>query len=195
MSLEISMNTNPTETLLLSFIAAIGLVLSQNSSAQDAKPANPEATAKQAEAAKKPNDTPKQANDFQKATPVDPETRFKALLTKAFLAGRWAPLKDGELGEERTGDKYNIVSVTKGSGENWTVNAKMKYREQEVVLPIPVQVKFAGDTAILIVDKLSIPGGGTYSARLLFYERTYSGTWSGGRGGGMLYGTITNEKE
>ena len=85
--------------------------------------------------------------------------------------------------------------MTKGTGENWTVSAKMKYREQEIVMPIPVQVKFAGDTAIMIVDKLAIPGGGTYSARLLFYERTYSGTWSGGRGGGMLYGVITNEKE
>jgi hypothetical protein len=84
--------------------------------------------------------------------------------------------------------------VAKGSGENWTLSAKMKYRDQEVVLPIPVQVKFAGDTAILIVDRLSIPGGGTYSARVMFYERTYSGTWSGERGGGMLYGVVTNEQ-
>src|SRR5262249_35079535 len=124
--------------------------------------------------------------------PADPEERFKTLLTKASLSGRWAPLKDGELGEEKSGDKYGIVSVVKRDGDNWIVNAKLKYREQELVLPIPVQVKFAGDAAILVVDKLAIPGGGTYSARLMFYERTYSGTWMGGRGGGMLYGTITN---
>ena len=147
------------------------------------------------EAAEKSKNVSAQTAEPQKAAAADPEERFKALLTNAFLRGRWAPLKDGELGEEKTGDKYNIVSVTKGSGENWTVSAKMKYREQEIVMPIPVQVKFAGDTAIMIVDKLTIPGGGTYSARLLFYERTYSGTWSGGRGGGMLYGVITNEKD
>src|SRR5262245_48718444 len=147
------------------------------------------------EAAEKPKNVSGQASEPQKPAAADAEARFKALLTNAYLSGRWAPLKDGELGEEKTGDKYNIVSVKKGSGENWTVSAKMKYREQEIVMPIPVQVKFAGDTAIMIVDKLAIPGGGTYSARLLFYERTYSGTWSGGRGGGMLYGVITNEKE
>lgn len=135
---------------------------------------------------------PSAANTI-KDLPGDPEERFKILLSNAYLSGRWAPLKNGELGEERTGDKYNIVGVTKGTGENWIVQAKMKYRDQEMVIPIPVQVKFAGDTAILIVDKLSIPGGGTYSARLMFYERTYSGTWAGGRGGGMLYGVITNE--
>src|SRR5262245_3542112 len=141
-------------------------------------------------------DKPKNVTTAEPQKPVaaDSEERFKALLTNAYLSGRWAPLKDGELGEEKTGDKYNIVSVTKGVGENWTVSAKMKYREQEIVMPIPVQVKFAGDTAIMIVEKLAIPGGGTYSARLLFYERTYSGTWSGARGGGMLYGVITNEK-
>ena len=136
---------------------------------------------------------PKPAAQSPRPLPADPEERFKTLLTKATLSGRWAPLRDGALGEERGGDKYNIESVTKGSGETWTVNAKMKYRDQEFVMPIPVQVKFAGDTAVLVVDKLSIPGGGTYSARLLIYERTYSGTWSSARGGGMLYGTITNE--
>jgi len=126
---------------------------------------------------------------------ADPEEHFKGLLTKASLSGRWAPLKDGELGEEKSGDKYGIVSVTKREGNDWTVNAKLKYRDQELLLPIPVQMKFAGDTAILVVDKLAIPGGGTYSARLMFYERTYSGTWMSERSGGMLYGTITNEKE
>jgi hypothetical protein len=122
----------------------------------------------------------------------DQETKFKALLTDAFLAGRWAPLKDGQLGEETGGDKYNIVSAVKGNGDNWVVSAKMNYHDQEFVLPIPVQVKFAGDTAIMVVDKLSIPNGGTYSARIMFHERTYCGTWSGARGGGMLYGVITN---
>src|SRR5262245_20079570 len=170
----------------ISLIAiAITLLISGRAFAQDKKATD---------AAEKPKNVSAQATELQKPA-ADPEGRFKALLTSAYLSGRWAPLKDGELGEEKTGDKYNIVSVTKGSGENWTVSAKMKYREQEIVMPIPVQVKFAGDTAIMIVDKLAIPGGGTYSARLLFYERTYSGTWSGGRGGGMLYGVITNEKE
>ncbi len=146
-------------------------------------------------ASDKPKEAPAHATEPARSASAEREERFKALMTKATLSGRWAPLKDGELGEEKSGDKYTIVGVTKGESGKWTVNAKMKYKDQEFVLPVPVEMKFAGDTAILIVDKLSIPGGGTYSARVMFFEKTYSGAWSGARGGGMLYGTITNEKE
>ena len=50
-------------------------------------------------------------------------------------------------------------------------------------------------TPVIIVDKLQYPGGGTYSARLLIYEHTYAGSWSGGDHGGLMNGVITNEKE
>jgi hypothetical protein len=189
-----AMKTNSATPLLLSIITAISLNLNQRSSAQTPTPAVPGKVGEK-EAPKKTEATSKPGPAAQKPLPADPEEQFKALFTNAYLSGRWAPLKDGTLGEERSGDKYQIVSVTKGSGDNWTVNAKMKYRDQEIVMPIPVQMKFAGDTAILVVDNLVIPGGGTYTARLLIYERTYSGTWKGQRGGGMLYGVITNDAE
>jgi hypothetical protein len=142
-----------------------------------------------------PKDSSKTVATTQKPLPSDPEERFKTLFTKATLSGRWARLKDGMLGEERSGDKYTILSVVKRDGDNWTVNAKMKYGEKELIIPVPVRMKFVGDTAILMVEELAIPGGGTYTARLLIFERTYSGTWKDQRGGGMLHGTITNEAE
>jgi len=154
---------------------ALGLLLAGHAPAQNPKPA-----------AEKP------AAVAQKTAPATPEERFKALFTKATLSGRWAPLKDGVLGEEKTGDKYQIVSATKGKDDQWIIHAKMKYREQEFVMPIPVTMKFVDETAIMVVDNLSFAYGGVYSARLLIHERTYSGWWAGGRGGGMLYGTITN---
>jgi hypothetical protein len=140
-------------------------------------------------------ETRKPTTPTQKPLPSDPEERFKVLFTKATLSGRWARIKDGALGEERAGDKYTILSVVKRDADNWTVNAKMKYGEKELILPVPVRMKFAGDTAVLMVEDLGIPGGGTYTARLLIFERTYSGTWKDQRGGGMLYGTISNEAE
>ncbi len=142
-----------------------------------------------------PKDSSKPVVAAQKPLPSDPEERFKALFTKATLTGRWARLKEGVLGEERAGDKYTILSVVKRDGDNWTVNAKMKYGEKELIIPVPVRMKFTGDTAVLTVDELAIPGGGTYTARLMIFERTYSGTWKDQRGGGMLYGTIANEGE
>jgi len=123
------------------------------------------------------------------------EGKFKAMLTKATLAGRWAPIKDGTLGDEKT-DKYEIVSVGKVSGDSWVVNAKMKYGGREFVAPFPVKVRWAGDAAVLSVENLQMPGGqNSYSARVMFYENTYAGTWSGGSHGGMLSGLITQEKD
>jgi hypothetical protein len=55
-----------------------------------------------------------------------------------------------------------------------------------------VKIKWAGDTAVLGVDKLPVPGGGVYTARVLFYDNIYSGTWSGGNYGGLLRGVITH---
>jgi hypothetical protein len=192
--------THAITTLISKFMKAniaisVLLLVAATSVLTSAQAQTPEpAKAAKAESASKKAEEPK-ATVSQKPLPADPEERFKFLFTKSYLSGRWAPLKDGALGEERTGDKYQIVSVAKGSGENWVVNAKLKYRDQEIVLPFPVRMKFDGDTAILIVDELMIPGGGTYSARLMIYERTYSGSWKGQRGGGMLYGTITHEAE
>ncbi len=122
------------------------------------------------------------------------ETKFKELLTKATLTGRWASVNEGELGPEQE-DRYFIVSAAKVKDDSWIIQARMKYREQEIVVPIPVQVKWAGDTPVIVVDNLSIPGGGTYSARVLFYEKTYAGSWTGTRRGGLLNGIITNQTE
>jgi hypothetical protein len=149
----------------------------------------------QAQTSEPPKDSRKSASASNKSLPSDPEERFKALFTNATLSGRWARIKDGVLGEERSGDKYTIVSVVKRDGDNWTVNAKMKYGEKDLILPVPVRMKFSGDTAVLSVEDLGMPGGGTYTARLLIFERTYSGTWKDQRGGGMLYGTISNQTE
>ena len=122
------------------------------------------------------------------------EASFKAMLTKATMSGRWCSTKEGKLGPEKE-DKYTIVSASKVNGAKWIINARIQFNKKEMVVPIPVEVKWAGDTAVLSVDKLQYPGGGTYSARVLFYEHTYAGTWSGGDHGGLISGIITNEKE
>jgi hypothetical protein len=127
--------------------------------------------------------TPPAANDL--------EAKFKASMTDVIMSGRWVPVKNGALGAEKE-DKYAIVSVEKVSGSDWVINARMR----NVVMPIPVKVMWAGDTAVIIVDNLQIPGAGNYggtaySARVMIYENTYAGSWSGGDHGGLLSGLIT----
>jgi hypothetical protein len=134
------------------------------------------------------------AKEKSAATPEQLEAKFKAMFTKTTMSGRWCSVKDGKLGPEKE-DKYSIVSANKVSGNKWVVNTRINFNQRDMVVPIPVEVKWAGDTAVLSVDDLQYPGGGTYSARVLFYENTYAGTWSGGDHGGLMSGVIANEKE
>jgi hypothetical protein len=181
------MKAHFSRLLLAPITLAALMVLAQQAPGQNQAPAKPQGN--------KTEDTGNAADSGQKRSASNPEEKFKLLFTKAYLSGRWAPLKDGELGEERTGDRYQIVSVTKGTADNWIIKAKLKYHGQEIEMPVPVRMKFDGDTTILMVDDLMIPDGGTFTARLLIYGRTYSGTWKDQRGGGMLYGTISHEPE
>lgn len=150
-------------------------------------------TAKPA-ATDKPKDTAAPAKPAApKPTQDELEAAFKTTLTKAVMTGRWCVIKDGKLGPEQE-EKYTIVGVNKLGGDVWMINARIQYGKKDIVAPIPVQVKWAGDTPVIIVDKVGVPGGGTYSARVLIYEKTYAGTWTGGDHGGLLNGLITAEK-
>ena len=75
------------------------------------------------------------------------------------------------------------------------INARIQYGNKDVTAPIPVQVKWAGDTPVIIVDDVGVPGSGSYSARVMIYDNTYAGTWTGGDHGGLMNGVITQQKE
>lgn len=128
------------------------------------------------------------------ARAADLEAKFQETLTGVTMSGRWVLIKDGELGPEKP-EKYTIVSVAKTGGDAWVINARLRYGQQDIVAPIPVEVKWAGDTAVIIVNNLTVPGGGTYSARVLIHDGTYAGTWSGGNHGGLLNGLIAKTAE
>ena len=145
--------------------------------------------------AEKPKAAPAQAkSEKAKLSQEELEANFKATLTKATFKGRWCMIKDGQLGPEKE-DKYSIQSITKIGGDMWLINARIQYGKNDFVAPIPIQVKWAGDTPVITLDKVGVAGSGEYSARVLIYDKTYAGTWSGGDHGGFLNGVITVEKE
>ena len=172
------------KTTLLSMAIAAGLSHSQLAGAQDvsANGGTEKPRANEAQA----------AEDASKSASSDAEAKFKALLTNATLTGRWCSIEDGRLGPDRE-DKYTILSVAKIASDLWLVNARIQYSNKDLIAPIPVRVKWAGDTPVIVVDNVGIPGGATYSARVLFHANTYSGTWTGGSHGGLLHGVITND--
>ncbi len=117
------------------------------------------------------------------------EKKFKEALTDAVLTGRWRLVKDGKLGEEKE-EKYTITSAAKAGAELWIILARIQYGGKDVTLPVPVTVKWAGDTPVISITNAGLPGLGTYTARVLIYEGIYTGTWSASDHGGTLAGTI-----
>jgi hypothetical protein len=167
-----------TATLQIAIAAALGACLLASSFAQEAKP----------------KEAPAASSEKPKSIVEEREAKFKATLTKATLSGRWCSIKDGALGPDKE-DKYTILGVAKLTASTWLINSRIQYGKVDVVAPIPVQVQWAGDTPVIIVDNVGIPGGNKYSARVMIYDKTYSGTWTGVDQGGLLHGVITNEKE
>ena len=117
------------------------------------------------------------------------EKAFQERLTNAVFKGRWRLVKDGKLGEESE-DKYTIAGVSKQGPDVWLVSARVQYGKKDVNVPIPVNVYWAGDTPVITLANVAIPGLGTYSARVLVHDGAYAGTWSGPGHAGFLQGVI-----
>lgn len=120
---------------------------------------------------------------------ADLEERFRETLTGATLTGRWRLVDGGELGTERE-EKYSIRSAKKISRDYWLISARIEYAGRDVTVPVPVKVLWAGDTPVITVTDLNIPGLGTYTARVMFYRDLYTGTWFGPGHGGLMSGSI-----
>jgi len=123
----------------------------------------------------------------QSSTPLTPlEKEFQDSLTGVVLEGQ--STHDGKPGV--ADDKYDIERIEKGAGDQWTFYVKVSMKGRETVLPLPIEVKWAGDTPVITLTDKSLPGMGTYTARVVVYRGQYAGTWKGGSGGGKVFGTI-----
>ena len=87
-------------------------------------------------------------------------------------------------------ERYELTGVKHVGDGNWMFVARIKYGNHDVTLPITLPVKWAGDTPVITVDKMSFPGLGTYTARVMIYEDHYAGFWSGADHGGHLFGVV-----
>jgi hypothetical protein len=94
--------------------------------------------------------------------------------------------RDGVFGPER----YYIDGVNHVTGDTWLFRTRLEYKGKEIPVPIPLSVKWAGDTPVITLTDLAIPGVGTYSARVVLYRDQYAGTWHGQKNGGHLFGKI-----
>ena len=115
------------------------------------------------------------------------EKKFKAMMTGVTLVGHSTRLnQEGLFGEE----KYVIDSVSKLTGETWLIHARLQYGSRDLPVPVPVTIKWAGDTPMITLTDLTLPGLGTFTARVLLYGDQYAGTWSAKDHGGQMFGKI-----
>jgi hypothetical protein len=118
------------------------------------------------------------------------EEQFRSMMSGVTLVGQSvSPDHEGLSGEER----YVIEKATKLTGDTWLLQARLQYGSHDIPVPVPVQIKWAGDTPVITLTDLAIPGVGTYTARVLIYRDQYAGTWSSQDHGGQLFGKIVRQ--
>jgi hypothetical protein len=87
-------------------------------------------------------------------------------------------------------ERYDLVSVKHLDGDTWLITARIKYGPNDVTVPLPLPIRWAGDTPVITVDEFAIPGLGTYTARVMIYRDHYAGFWTGADHGGHLFGRV-----
>ena len=123
------------------------------------------------------------------------EEAFSKSMENCVLVGSFTV--DGKEDDEPLkAERYEIESVTKANDNLWIFTARVKYGQLDTKLPITVPMEWADDTPMVTLTNAILPGlGEGFSARVLFYEDRYAGTWQHGPVGGHMFGKIERKKK
>ena len=126
-------------------------------------------------------------------TKAELEKKFAEQLSGVRFIGKFTLLgKEDQTPKE---ESYEITSVMKTDTENvWLFKTRIMYGDKDVTVPLPLEVRWAGDTPMISLTDFTIPQMGTFSARVVIYNNKYAGTWSHGEKGGHLFGRIEKMK-
>jgi hypothetical protein len=129
---------------------------------------------------------PSQSN----AAASPPIAEFEKYLSNAVLTGVFTV--DGQPLNKLEEERYEIKSAKKVVGEEklWEITTRIKYGDKDLTVPVFVNIEWVGRTPMIVLDSITIPGLGTFSARVVFHERKYAGTWKHDNVGGHLFGRV-----
>lgn len=119
------------------------------------------------------------------ASLTEVERQFAERMRGVTLVGSFTT--DGREGPPQV-DRYEIVSVEKAGDDLWRFNSKCCGLNSAI--PFVVPMRFNGDTPMILMTETSLPGMGTFTARVFFYGDRYAGTWQHGEVGGHMWGRI-----
>lgn len=116
-------------------------------------------------------------------------------LTGHFTMASPSDQDKAQSGQDLKEEKYELLKVAKLRNDYWLFKTRIQYANHDLTVPLTLQVKWAGDTPVITVDDLVIPGLGTFGARVMIYGDQYAGTWSAKDHGGHLFGAIVKTPE
>ena len=120
------------------------------------------------------------------ASLTNAERQFAERMRGVTLVGSFTT--DGSENRVPQSDRYDIVSVEKVGDDLWRFNSKCCGVNSAI--PFVVPMRFNGDTPMILMTETSLPGMGTFTARVFFYGDRYAGTWQHGKVGGHMWGRI-----
>lgn len=134
------------------------------------------------------------AGTVHAGTQAEREAALSAMLSGATLEGSFTVSSDKA--PKLTNDKYTLGEVKKvDPAKNlWVFPTRIQYSEKDFTIPLTLPIEWAGDTPVVVVDNVGLPGLGTFSARVLFFNDHYAGYWQHGEVGGNLFGKIHRAK-
>ncbi|MEM0927374.1 MAG: hypothetical protein AAGJ83_15115 [Planctomycetota bacterium] len=92
-------------------------------------------------------------------------------------------------------ETYTIESCEKlPAADLYRLKARIKYGSIDQTVPLDLKILWSGNTPVITLDSIWIPGMGTFDARVLIQANKktgrYAGTWQHDEKGGHLFGTI-----
>lgn len=118
------------------------------------------------------------------------EEKFAADLSGSVLVGTFS-IDGVKAVKSPLPERYELKSVEKTKDGLWTFTARVSFLSKDVTLPITVPVVWAGDTPMVSLSNSTLPGfGDQLSAKVIFDNDRYAGTWQHGKFGGHMWGRI-----
>ena len=130
-----------------------------------------------------------QEKDGAKLNREEQEKAFSERMTGSVLVGHYSVI--GKETKPANPERYELKKVSKFADDLWVFEARIKYGQTDVTLPLTLRMIWADDTPMISLTNVTLPGlGAAFGARVIFDGDLYAGTWHHGKIGGHLWGTI-----
>ena len=139
---------------------------------------------------------PAKATEEQRLTEPTAEqvAALEKLMNRATMVGHFTVTGEDAGSGKLTEERYELGEVKRLDSGDWLIQSRIRYGDHDVTIPLTLPIRWAGDTPVICVDDMLIPGLGTFTARVMIYRGHYAGFWTGADHGGHLFGVIEPAK-